>query len=1336
MEILNVITDSFKTINSYTMTYIKTLLGKYVLYLLLGIFCFSSANGETYNRLYGIESLSSNLISSICQDSQGYIWIATEYGLNRFDGVYFTQYYAGGVEGLADNDVSKILADGDFIYVMMYNKLQVYSIRENRFYNIDVKGARLPKFKDLLKTPDGNIWLINSTFGVWQVDKGAFTAHPVESVNQSFNMPAVGGAKMDSSNRLWINTSSGTLLMYDIANGRTYSFFDDNKSVRHVAGVMEDNQGRVTVATNNDGIYLFDSSTGMMEYLCDTPGMTVIRTYGNKKGDMLLGTDHRGIWRVDVESKSVVPAYLNIDEKIMPKTIAWAFYEDNNGNAWIGFQRSGVMFVSQQQQPFNFVNLSKLEGENGRNLVAMTFMNNGDLLLCQEGGGIMEITQGGKIVGRWMQNIGISSVLPVGNDSIIIGTSYNRGVGILNCKTGKVSWLNALGVLGNPIKGITRDRNGNLYIIEFGKGFYSLTPDGMKVRTLCGGNMRLHNRYFNVITTDSRGLIWIGHYYGFDVYDPEKDQVMQIKTDSLLRGAVTYAIADSNDGMMWLGTSRGLFRYDMSNQSWKHYTRSDGLPNDIICGIVNSDDGYLWISTLRGLCQIDKKTGSLNNFYVGNGLKSDNYLRGAYGMSPYGMVFFGNERGFTYFDSSSVRSAIFQKGITLTGVYLLGERIAISDDGIRLNYLDNTFTLRFSTMDFREADNIFYEYRFSDEKDDVWHRTSTGVSEITLTHLQPGHQELLVRACDGGVKSDVKKINIRITPPWWLSWWAYTLYVIAGLSVLALVFVSYRRKQQAEHNESEIQFLIDVGHELRSPLTLIKSPLELLINHGYDPETNHALHIMKRNTDRMLQLVNQILSIRRVEKGQLKLHFAETDMSGFISEILHDYEYEAEKRDIKLDFHSEGTGIMAYVDRDNFDKVINNLLTNAFKYTADNGEISVSLKVENGKIEIRVKDNGKGIDENQIKRIFDRFYQISGTSSSGNLGFGIGLNLTYKIVKLHGGDIIARNRTDGTSGSEFIVILKQGKSHLPKNSLVGKDFFADSVVKQSVQHNDDIYEDDEKSKKRKVRSKTGYRVVVVDDDEGIRTFLKSKLEVEYRVDVYENGLDALEAITNNLPDLVVSDVMMPQLDGFTLLRRLKNNTRTSHIPIVLLTTKIEHQSHLEGLDYGADAYFDKPFNLEELCAVISSLIENRNRVKGKYSGVQEQKDTVRQIELKGNDAQLMEKVMKIVNERLADSSFTVEELADAVGLSRVQLHRRVKEITGIAIGEFIRNLRMQQAARLLEQGDVTVAQVTYAVGMVNPNNFAVAFKKYFGVTPSEYMSKNTKNTSKEGDVTK
>ncbi len=326
---------------------------------------------------------------------------------------------------------------------------------------------------------------------------------------------------------------------------------------------------------------------------------------------------------------------------------------------------------------------------------------------------------------------------------------------------------------------------------------------------------------------------------------------------------------------------------------------------------------------------------------------------------------------------------------------------------------------------------------------------------------------------------------------------------------------------------------------------------------------------------------------------------------------------------------------------------------------------------------------------------------------------------------------MARNRTDGVSGSIFTVTLPVGMRHLPKGSIVDGSFFTGRTMKTDAQQAVSETAADAGERPQRRRRTTGYKVVVVDDDEGIRNFLTAELGTEYHVAAYTNGREALEAVAETLPDLVISDVMMPEMDGFTLLRRLKNNTKTSHIPVILLTTKVEHQSHLEGLDYGADAYMDKPFDMEELQATAASLIANRNRVRGKFSGVQEQKDAVKPVELKGNDAQLMEKIMKVVNENLSHSGFNVEALASEVGLSRVQLHRRVKEMTGITIGEFIRNLRMQQAARLFERGDVTVSQVTYAVGMVNPNHFAAAFKKYFGVTPSEYMAKHAPKGGRE-----
>lgn len=1313
------------------MTTIDKRYGRRVLAAVLALAAAIASRASAYQRLYGSESLSSNLVEDICQDARGYVWIATEYGLNRFDGVYFTQYYDDTGEGLAKNDVKLLMPDGDRLWVAGIRFVQMYSPADNQFYDVSVPEAYLNTFKSMAKSPDGEIWILSSGKGILRVDRKNMTARPVEDVNRKIGKVEGKSMKIDSRGRLWISTTSDGLLMYDTHSGKVHRYFDNTPIASNISGVMEGRKGAIAVATNNSGIYLYDGRTDTMRLLCGVPGNTIVRTYGNRRGDMFVGTDRKGLWRVDIQRGTVEPAYQTSGGIDIPGTNVWAFCEDKDGNAWIGFHRSGVMFISQEQQPFNYIAMSQVNGGNGRNLLSVSSLRNGNLLLCQEGNGIFEITQGGQVRNHWMTGVGVSSVMQLDGNRLLIGTNYNRGVGMLDMRTGHVAWVSSLGHLGNPVKGFARDARGNIYIAVFSLGLHSLAPDGQTPRKLCGGSLKLSNKYLNTIKCDSHGLLWIGHYYGIDVYDTKRDRLVGIQVDSTLRSSVVYDISESRDGLMWFGTNRGLFSYDRAKRKWKRYSKADGLSSGIVCGIVDAGDGSIWVSTLRGLCRLDTNTGRIAAFYRGNGLKDDDYLRSAYGLSPYGLVYFANERGVTFFMPSAMHDYGFPRGVTMTGVYLMGRQVMMQGDGVHLDYHDNTFTLRFSTMDFREADNIYYEYRFADESDTVWHQTQAGTSEITLIHLPPGNHKLLVRACEGGVTSAVQTIDIRITPPWWRSWWAYTLYIMAALAVVALAFFAYRRKQQADNNESKIRFLIDIGHELRSPLTLIKSPLDMLLRNDYGPEANRALHNMERNANRMLGLVNQILGIRRIEKGQMKLHYAATDMETFVGDIVHDYDYEAKRRGITLTFNAAGGHKEAYIDRDHFDKVVSNLLANALKYTPDGGTVSVMFAGGDDGVSFTVADSGPGIDEKQLKRVFERFYQVSSRSASGQLGFGIGLNLTYKIVKLHGGTVVARNRTDGQSGSVFTVTLPSGSGHLPKGSVVDASYFTDRLGHKAESRTATQSTDSTAEKPRKVRSATGYRVAVVDDDEEIRSFLKAELGRYYHVDVYANGLEALEAITDTLPDIVVSDVVMPGMDGFTLLRRLKNNTKTSHIPVVLLTTKVEHASRVEGLDYGADAYIDKPFDLEELQASISMLIANRRRVRGKFSGVQEQKDVVRHIELKGNDEQLMDRIMQAVNGRLADSAFNVEALASEVGLSRVQLHRRVKEMTGITVGEFIRNLRMQQAARLLEQGDITVAQVTYAVGMVNPTHFSAAFKKYFGVSPSEYMMKHAKDGTHE-----
>ncbi len=1293
-------------------------------------------------RFYDAEQLSSNQITDICQDRLGYIWIGTEYGLNKFDGVHVMQYYSddSNPESLADDIVRKLMTDREGnVWVVSNRGVQRYNCLYDNFESARFSESTAENINDILQTADGHIWLLSADHGLYELNPGSMDAHPLATVNKCLKNRSCDNMYTDSKGRLWVAYRDRGLQVIDLKNNKSHYFDDYTHTNNRAVDLTEDAQHRLFVLTYT-AIYQFNERTHHFEAVVTFPRNAVYRFFKDNRQQLLVGTVGSGLWKVNLQGGDVT----RVDDVIyaggdLQKDRVYAYMEDHSGNKWIGCNQRGLVFVSGKPTPFHFLPLDKIETNNGNVLRAVHADANRHVYICQEKGGITGINDEGKALGHWMGDYTVMTMYPDSDGMFWVGT-YRNGLFHLNRNTGHEEHIASTGT--QRIGAITKDKQGNIYTAVFSDGLHSYTPDGKTERVLGKGRLNLTNPYLNTLFTDKDGRIWIGHYYGIDVYDPKTDKLIDVNIPAALRPAIVYALGQSHEGSIWVGSNKGLFQYYTQGKQkgqWKRFTTNEGLPNDNVSSFVITDDGTIWVSTYRGMAQIETN-GTFTRYYRGNGLENWSYLRGVSAYSSVGEVIFGNQDGITYFVPKKIVKNEFAQGITLTGMRLGNTDVNVSTrsdgksiitkmleetDDITVSYLDNTFSLRFSSLDYRDAQNIHYEYRFDDEPKGVWHSTASGVSEIIFSHLSIGSHKLIVRAYDNGIYSPEKRLMINVTPPWYRSWGAYAFYLMLILTIAALWWRNYWNKRQAEINEEKIKFFVDISHELRSPLTLIKSPLDKMLRESHDTQTTRALRNMERNTNRLLTLVNQILSIRKIEKGQMHLQYAETPFADFVSDICHDFDYQVENRQITLNLHNEAEGMAVWIDRDNFDKVVTNLLSNAIKYISDGGQIDVTVRQIGSKLaELSVRDNGPGIDEAQLKKVFERFYQASARPAAGQMSYGIGLNLTQKIVMLHGGTIVARNRDDG-NGSEFIVRLPLGKSHLSQDQLA-----ISSVSSQALNANSQQPQIAEPvtdaEQKRRVRKKTTYHVAVVDDDEEMRSFLQTELGESYYVHVYPDGQSALEGIVDTVPDLVVSDVVMPKMDGFELLKRLKSSTKTSHIPVILLTTKTEHQSRIKGLEQGADAYVDKPFNMEELETRIANLIANRIRLRGKFSGMQEQEGTVKKVELKGNDAALMEKIMKVINERLDDSDFNVEALADDVGLSRVQLHRRMKEMTGITVGEFIRNLRLQQAAKLLEAGDTTVAQVTYAVGFANPTHFTSAFKKHFGVAPSEYMAKKQK----------
>lgn len=536
-------------------------------------------------------------------------------------------------------------------------------------------------------------------------------------------------------------------------------------------------------------------------------------------------------------------------------------------------------------------------------------------------------------------------------------------------------------------------------------------------------------------------------------------------------------------------------------------------------------------------------------------------------------------------------------------------------------------------------------------------------------------------------------------------------------------------------NEAKLQFFINISHEIRTPMSLIISPLQKLMATDYDTERQQSYNIIYRNAERLLRLVNQLMDIRKIDKGQMQLKFQETDIVSFIQDLHYTFAYQANTKHIKLDFHSEVKELKAWIDPKNFDKVILNILSNAFKFTPENGNIQIRLCTGNDPnaaekalsryFEISIEDDGIGINETELERIFDRFYQIRNSQNNSNIGTGIGLHLTRSLVELHHGSITVENN-QGTPGCRFIVRLPLGKEHLKPEEIDNSAVKQDSVHITTALPTTPLIETPPKT-----HSKSKYRVLIVEDDDEIRRYICQELGRDFHMQECRNGKEAFTYILKKTPDLIISDIMMPEMDGMTLCSKVKQNINTNHIPVILLTAKSREEDNLEGLSIGADAYITKPFSIEILRQSTFNLIKSRERLRNNFQGSQTQKERMQELEIESPDERLLDRIMKVINDNIANPELNVEMVAETVGISRVHLHRKLKELTNQSTRDLIRNLRLKQAATLLAKKRQSINEVAALTGFTNVAYFSTAFKELYGMTPTAYMEQNAASASSD-----
>ena len=1348
-----------------------------VLLFCLVVLPLAAQTGKFYSTN---NELSSSLINQIFQDKRGFIWIATEYGLNRFDGLRFSNYkhMSGDSTSIKNNYVRTLYEDSrQNLLVGCIDGLMKYDSETDTFREIPMIRAGkqvFPHVTQMQKLHNGEIWAVTTGQGIFRLDEEKQQAVSIDAIMKQVNYNFQSNLYEDSDYNIWIGTEGHGLICYLPATQEVRIFRYPAINDNYVSAIGEDKYGNLFIGTQKHGLSRYDREQNRFVPVPYT-GSEELSIYCLTLVDdhLLIGTDGQGLKTYNrmtgkIEDYSINSAPLDFSEGKIH-----AILEDRDKNLWVGLFQKGIVLIPKQENPFEYYgNKSIYYNPIGQGCVMSIYQDsNHHLWVAADNEGVFELDAEGRRLRHYqpgnnprsMANT-IMCMYEDTNGDFWLG-SYTRGLAKLNRRTGECEY--PLPVDNEKIFSIAEDRHKNLYIATFGSGFYQYNLvtkelkhyESSKDETGDLTRNELANDWVNYIFCDSEGMIWLGHYKGISCFNPANESFINYrKVNTLVEDRVGYVVQEDHAGNIWAGTTDGLYCFNKKTDELTCFTVADGLPNNVICGICEDEEHNMWISTYMGICKYDAKTGRYINYYAGDGLQGNEFTHGAFYKDEAGKVYFGGINGITYFQPSSIGSVLKDTKVWITDFSIFNQPVrkntrsgrhtviytSVPDANMfQLAHYDNTFSIVFSTLQYNNPEQISYQYKI-EELSNQWLSTEPGVNRVTYNNLLPGKYTFHVRALSHGNLSEIRTVKILITPPWYEMWWAYCIYAfLFGLLVLGIVNyilsrMRHRREiMKREHaeqlNEAKLQFFINISHEIRTPMTLIINPLEKLLAEKKGGEVQKTYLMIYRNAQRILRLINQLMDIRKLDKGQMFMKFRETDMVGFIDDVMLTFDYMARKKKIHFCFEHVMPQLKVWVDMNNFDKILMNIFSNAFKYTPEQGEITVTLSTGRDStrrdplkeyFEITVTDNGIGLDREKIERIFERFYQIDNDVTKSNFGTGIGLHLSRSLVELHHGIILAENREDAP-GSRFIIRIPLGSAHLRTDELEDVEAIITPhtvLVKPEKTDLEGAFEEEEDEESKKAgKSKNRMRILIVEDEEEILSYLKEELEGDYRIMTRKNGREAYDTILADTPDLVISDIMMPEMDGLSLCRKIKQNTNVNHVPVILLTAKSKPEDTMEGMATGADAYMVKPFNTELLKSTIANLIANRRLLKSKFSGAQQQEDKVQKLSMKSADEILMSKIMKVINENLSNPDLNVEMLAANVGLSRVPVHRKLKELTNLSARDFIKNIRLQQAAALLKEKKLTVSEVAYATGYTNLSHFSSSFKEVHGMSPKEYM---------------
>jgi signal transduction histidine kinase/CheY-like chemotaxis protein/AraC-like DNA-binding protein/streptogramin lyase len=1352
-----------------------------LLTVLLGEAILESAGQNA--RLYLPETgLPNSQVNRICQDRSDYIWICTEGGLIRFDGMRFETYRhdreranclssTSVIDMLEDRQGTKWIGTAAGLDILDSEHATVTHYDLHR----DPDTPANPYIGRLLEIPgNGNgsrLVVATGGAGIFVIDTETREELPQvrEQIHRSLHTDYIHTVFFDSARRLWILPGDGQPVVLDgdsfePAAGLAWSP-DLVRDQLRINDAAEDPVTGDVLLGSTQGMLVCKAGSGLIRKAAGkraaaTVGASVIfDSQASTREDrlFLVGNEDGGLLHFDSESEEVHTAIVPSIRQDTGNWKATSSMRDSQGNLWLGLYQTGVLVAPRSLFGFSYMGFSTrgMPGENNT-IVTSVYEDGRNLWVATDGGGLFCRPLGGGLKGRserlfTRDNSALTNnaVLTVTGDrygTIWIGT-YLDGIWYLENGTtpkrypygDKIGTERIRTLVYDPVRDL-------LYVGTSGAG---LAVIDAKTRQVVARQVGEDYRWISALHLDDAGLLWVGSYNGPFRYDPSADRIVsynQISGNDI--PPRIYAISSSPDGSVWFGTEEGLFQWDESARQVRRYTEEDGLSNNVVRGILSAAGGEIWVSTSSGLSRLAPKTGKISVYHAYDGLQGNEFRSGCAFKAPSGRLYFGGNGGLTSFSPLMIDSGSYRMPqVTLARLTMLDREVVYDPAAGNDNLLDkhiseatririprdvDMFSLEFSVPEYTDPQRLVYAYRLVGFEED-WKIAPARLRMATYTNVPPGRYRFEVKAyfADAPEDGSERAVNLRVEAPWYLTGWAMAAYLllVGGAILLLMHLVRQRRRQEKEKKEAELKELrlglfTNLTHEIRTPLNLVMGPLGAIRMAEQDPVRKDTYNLMYRNCLRINRIVNQLMDLRKIDAGQMQLYFRETDIVYFIKDILQSFDKLAESKRIKSSLVSANGEEPLWIDQGNFDKIVYNILSNAFKHTPEGGRIrvDVSAPTPNGGelqdnvrefVQVRIFNSGSRIEEAWISRVFDRFVQVN--PHDANSGSGVGLNLTKMLVELHHGRIFAENEADGVV---FRVLLPVGKDHLNKQELSYTSHHKDLYVKMS-EHEDQTFTKEEAPAEKAARARKN--VVVVDDDDDTREYLRDLLRGRYNVTACADAKSAWETVSETLPDAVVTDLVMPDEIGSDLCARIRANDATRHIPVIILTGQNGVEEQQAASDNGADKFLSKPISVELLLSSIAQVISSREAVKEKF-GVALNYDYTG-IQMGSADEKLLRRIVESIQAHLDDPEYGVASLCEDVGISRVHLNRKLKAFGKDSPGVLIKTFRMKQAAYLLANNKVNVSEVAYRVGFSSHSYFSNAFREYFGMSPREFVTR-------------